>query len=114
MLNRVVGLAKDGWELEADLHHAELIVEQLGVNDAKAVSTPGVDVAMRSAAEDEEEEEREALAGPEATIFKGIAVRCNYLQPDRPGIQYASKEVCRMMSRPKRPHGSNSSVSVDT
>ena len=42
MLNRVVRLTKDGREVEADLRHAELIVETLGLKDAKAVSTPGV------------------------------------------------------------------------
>ena len=29
-----------------------------------------------------------------------IGAMCNYLQPDRPDIQYAIKEVCRLMSRP--------------
>ena len=53
----------------------------------------------KSAAEGEEEEE-EALCGAEATAFCGIAARCNYLQPDRPDIQYATKEACRLMSRP--------------
>ena len=99
VLNRVVRYSEAGWELEADLRHAELIVAQLGLEDAKTVSTPGVDVAMKSAAEDEGEEE-EALHGAEATAFRGIAARCNYLQPDRPDIQYATKEVCRLMSRP--------------
>ena len=51
--------------------------------------------------EDEEEaEEEEALGPAESTGFRGIAARCNYLQPDRPDIQHAVKEVCRLMSRP--------------
>ena len=31
VLNRVVKRTDNGWELEADLRHAELIVEQLGL-----------------------------------------------------------------------------------
>jgi hypothetical protein len=42
VLNRVVRRTSAGFELEADLRHAELIVEQLGLQDAKEVSTPGL------------------------------------------------------------------------
>ena len=98
VLNRVVRLTDKGFELEADLRHAELIVEQLGLQDAKPVSTPGV--APASNAGGEEEEEQEELPPTEATQFRGIAARCNYLQPDRPDIQLAVKECCRLMSRP--------------
>ena len=33
-------------------------------------------------------------------MFRCIAARRNYLQPDRPDIQFAVKECCRIMSRP--------------
>ena len=98
VLNRVVRRTDKGFELEADLRHAELIVEQLGLQDAKPVSTPGVAPAGNGGGE--EEEEQEELPPTEATQFRGIAARCNYLQPDRPDIQYAVKECCRLMSRP--------------
>ena len=38
---RVVRRAEDGWDFEADLGHAESIVEQLGLIDGNTVSTPG-------------------------------------------------------------------------
>ena len=44
VLNRVVRRTVNGFELEADLRHAEHIVEQLGLHDAKFVSKPGVDM----------------------------------------------------------------------
>ena len=47
--------------------------------------------------EDVEEEER---AAAEAKVFCTIAARCNYLQPDRPDVQRAVKECCRLMARP--------------
>ena len=46
--------------------------------------------------------EEEELPGAEATQFRAIAARCNYLQPDRPDIQFAVKECCRLMSRPTK------------
>jgi hypothetical protein len=100
VLNRVVRRTERGFELEADLRHAELIIEQLGLQDSKAVSTPGVDPPASGGGDDEETVEEPELPAAEATQFRGIAARCNYLQPDRPDIQYAVKECCRLMSRP--------------
>ena len=88
-----------GYELEADLRHAELIVEQRGLQSAKAVTTAGVDATIECAAWSEEPDGEE-LPAAEATRYRAIGARCNYLQPDRPDIQYAVKEVCRLMSRP--------------
>ena len=34
---------RTGWTLEADPQHAELIVERLGMIEARAATTPGVD-----------------------------------------------------------------------
>ena len=98
-LNRVVRRTDRGFELEADLRHAELIVEQFGLQDAKFVSTPGVDMPVGGGAEEIDEQE-ELLPPAEATMFRGIAALCNYPQPDRPDIQYAVKECCRLVSRP--------------
>ena len=86
-------------ELEADLRHAELIIEQLGLKDSKPVVTPGVDMDVECLAWTDEPEGEE-LGQAEASVYRAIAARCNYLQPDRPDIQYAVKEVCRLMSRP--------------
>ena len=99
VLNRVVRRTPQGFELEADLRHAELIIEQLELGDCKPVVTPGVDVAVTCAAWDDESE-GEDLGTEMATRYRSIGARCNYLQPDRPDIQYAVKEICRMMSKP--------------
>ena len=40
------------------------------------------------------------IEGADITRFRGVAARCNYLAFDRPDIQYATKEVCREMSKP--------------
>ena len=95
VLNRVIRRTEKGWELEADLRHAELVIESLGLENCKSVSTPGVE----STAKDLDEEE-EQVSASESTRYRTIAARCNYLQPDRPDIQYAVKEVCRRMAKP--------------
>ena len=103
MLNRVIRTTGSGLELEADLRHAELIVQQLGLCDGKTAATPGVGMLETSVVDEEEEEE--TLAPEQATVYMAIGARCNYmyLAPDRPDIQYATKEVCRRMAKPT-PH----------
>ena len=48
----------------------------------------------------EEEGESEELVGAEATRFRAVAARANYLSADRPDIQYSVKEICRRMAKP--------------
>ena len=48
----------------------------------------------------EETEDSEELAGAEATRFRAVAARANYLAADRPDIQYAFKNTCRKMANP--------------
>ena len=95
VLNRVVTVDEVGWRLEADPRHAELIIEQLGVGDLREAATPGVDGADEVDRDDDVE-----IVGADATRFRGVAARCNYLSFDRPDIQYSTKEICREMSRP--------------
>ena len=38
----------------------------------------------------------------DATSYRAIAARCNYLQPHRPDVQFAVKETCRMMKPTQR------------
>ena len=40
------------------------------------------------------------LLGSEATTYRALAARANYLAQDRPDVQYAAKEVCRGMASP--------------
>lgn len=38
--------------------------------------------------------------GEQATNFRAVAARGNYLAMDRPDLQFTIKEICREMSRP--------------
>ena len=70
---------ESGFELEADPRHAELIVEQLNLTQAKGVTSPGSDD------HDEDDDDANELLGPaEATAFRGMAARCNDLAADFP------------------------------
>lgn len=95
VLNRMVRWSRDGWELEADPRHAELIIEQLGVKSGGGITTAGAQQA-----EPATDEASDEAVGKGVTLFRGLAARCNYLALDRPDLQYAAKEVCREMSKP--------------
>ena len=97
LLNRVIGVSKDGWTYEADPRYAELIIRGLNMQVAKGVKTPGEDPKPWS-----EEEDAEALSPHDFTSFRALAARANYLSPDRADAQYAIKEICRGMASPTR------------
>ena len=86
LLNRVLRCTPTGWEVEADQRHADLIVQELALEDARGVITPGENEPRRKDGENEEE-----LDSEEATRYRCIAARANYLAADRPDIMYAVK-----------------------
>ena len=73
------------------------IAKQTGADKASTLTHPGGEKNTI-----EEEEKTEELVGAEATRFRAVAARANYLAADRPDIQYAVKEVCRKMAKPAR------------
>jgi len=94
ILNRIVTWKEDGIHYEADQRHAEIIVKQLGFkNSSNPVSTPGVKPS---------EENEKRLSEKEATLYRAIVARANYLCQDRSDIQFAVKELCRRMSMPTK------------
>ena len=95
ILNRVIRVTPQGWEYEADQRHADLIIQETGASDKSTLSHPGGDKKVL-----EEEGDSKELTGSEATRFRAVAARANYLSADRPDIQYAVKEVCRRMAKP--------------
>ena len=95
VLNRILRRTEDGWEVEADPRHAELVIEQLGLGDDKGVGTPGV-----SGPDEDDNDEDTPLVGEDVTRFRGVIARCNYLGTDRPDCLFAIKEGCREMSSP--------------
>ena len=93
ILNTIGRRTDAGYEMEADPRHAELIVEQVTKDGARTTTTPGNGLAKEG--EDEKE-----LVGEQATQYRALAARCNYLSMDRPDMQFAVKEACREMAKP--------------
>ena len=79
--------------MEADLRHAELIVKQLGLENAKELTCPSADEPVRP-------DDNEALNAEYTTQYKSIVARANYLSMDRPDIQFAVKKLATSMSSP--------------
>ena len=81
-------------QYEADQRHADIIVGELGLKDSKPVSTPGfkedVDRMLVGVGN--------PLAPADATLYRALAARLNYLALDRHDIQYATKEIARHMA----------------
>ena len=94
ILNRVARRTPDGFEWEADPRHAEIIIKEMGLTDATPVATPG----LRDVQENRDETELEGL---EATAYRALGARANFLSIERSDIQYAAKEICRRMSKPR-------------
>ena len=112
ILNRIVRWTKSGIDYEPDQRHAEMVIRDLGLEQAKAVTSPGTkeDQALGSTPDlglsiDDQGEAAEQIASSlldaaDAKLFRSVVARCNYLAQDRVDIQYACKECSRHMAKP--------------
>jgi hypothetical protein len=83
----------EGIHYEADQRHAEIIISSLGLKDnSKAVKTPGL--------AHQELVHGESLDPADASMYRALVARANYMAQDRSDIQYAVKELCKNMSAP--------------
>ena len=112
VLNRVINWTADGVTYEADPRHAEILIRELQLEGSKPVTTPGAreDVGKASVVMVDDAGRAVNLAnessGPDlskadATKYRGLAARANYLAQDRLDVQFAVKEIARRMSSPK-------------
>ena len=91
ILNRIIKADNDGWKLEADPRHAELLIEEMKIE--KELATPGID-------EKDEDEPESKLNDQWASRYRSLVARANYLATDRPDIGFSVKELCKSMSSP--------------
>ena len=97
ILGRTVRWKEWGIEFEADPRHRKVLVEHFGFDsESAAAATNG------SREEKEEGEDEEEMEKSEATEFRGMVARLNYLTQDTPDLLYPSKEVSREMARPRK------------
>ena len=95
ILNRTIRWTSQGLEYEADEKHAKIIKEELDLKEG----SKGVDCA---ALRYEKDEDASPLDKVNASMFRALAARANYLAQDRYDIQFAAKEACREMASPTR------------
>ena len=93
ILNRVVHWHEHALALEADPRHVEMILQEMGMEDAKGANCIGEVTHM-------EDGDDVALDKREAREYRSVAARMNFLAADRLDIQFACKEICRKMSQP--------------
>ena len=100
MLGRNLTWTEEGLEYEGSDKHRRALLEGLGLNEeSKAVNSAAVKLE-----EIGQEEDTEVLDASEAKRFRSLAATLNYMSSDRSDVQYAAKEVCKMMAKPT--HGS--------
>ena len=87
ILNRVVSWTEEGLVYEPDQRHSEIIVRALNLGKGNGVSTPGVKDSTGAATQ-----VGTPLSPAEATLYRSLSMRAQYLAQDRPDIQYPSKE----------------------
>ena len=95
ILNRVLRTCPRGVEYEADPRHVEELIRSMELEGCNSVSTPGIKETTSIANDGPLVKEAE-------TSFRAAAARSNYLSIDRPDCQFASKEICRLMTTPTR------------
>ena len=93
-MNRIVRWTKIGIEYEADQRHSDIIINLLGLNGngSKSINTPGEKSTNGG--------EEVLLDAGDATLYRAIVARANYLAQDRSDIMFAVKELTRHMSVP--------------
>jgi hypothetical protein len=95
VLGRVVSWRDEGIEYQADPKHRSVVIEQFGFEEG----SKGLSVSGKAEDQDDDGEE---LEGPEASEFRAMAARLNFMAQDCPDVQFATKEICREMSSPTR------------
>ena len=100
ILNRTLRFDKktETIEYEADQRHAELIVLELGLEHAKAVSTPSEKKCFEDMLADEISP---ALDEAQTTVYRSLTMRGSYLAQDRGDIAETVKTLARSMKEPK-------------
>ena len=94
--NRIITWTPQGIAYEPDQRHVEIILNELALENAKPVNTPWCTETQAR------EEDNTSLEGSEATKFRSIIARANYLAMDRPDIQFTVKEISRNMAKPNK------------
>ena len=94
ILNRIITWTEEGLFYEGDQRHVEIASEAVGFNErTRSVVTPAEKSKL-------EESKLSMLDKRDATKYRGLVARFNYLGQDRSDIQYAVKTLGSAMANP--------------
>ena len=96
MLNRRVQWTEAGIRISPDPRHVKDIIEELGLEGAKPADTPVI-VSQSS----KKDSDSRALSMRDATLYRRLVAKLNYLAMDRPDIRYAASTMGSQASSPK-------------
>ena len=98
ILGRVVELTEQGIVWKGDSRHQQLLEEHFGMKaDTKVLNKNGYEDDPQA-----EEDKNEELSAEEGKVFRMLAARLNYMAQDNIVLQFAAKEICRNMAKPRR------------
>jgi hypothetical protein len=92
ILNRIMEWQDEYTSIEGDPRHAEIMVNELQLTQAKPVVTPGASQNNLDAGT--------ALDARTTSQYRSLTMRGAYLAQDRAEIQFATKELARRMKNP--------------
>ena len=95
-LKRIFRVTEDGWEYEADPKHAEQLLLEAGLENAKPPPTPGFHEVG------EFEGSEELLDADAHHEYRSRAEVLQYLAADRLDLRYATKELTRDAAAPMK------------
>ena len=98
LLNRIIEWQREGIKMEAAPRHAELFISQLGLEDVNPLSAPPDKRNPKNFTSKDIEE----LNGGQASNYRAMVARANYLSIDRSDIRFSVKELARRMSKPRK------------
>ena len=89
--NRIVTWTEEGKNYKAHQRHARIIIRQLRLKGSSdGLSTPGNKADAQG--------QRTDVSNHDATQYRGLVARANYLSQGRTDIHFLVKELCRSMS----------------
>ena len=98
LLGRVITWTEKGIEYEADPRHRKLVLDYFGLGEGSEET-----LTVNGEKEEEVQPGDEVELGPqEATEFRGVAARVNYVSLDCPDLQFPVKQCSREMANPNK------------
>ena len=116
VLGRIVTYREDGLTIEADPSHLEMVVDALGLENAKSVVSPGqredsgitqqelLERRLIPALVPDDTVVPAPLQGEQFDLYRSMAARLLYYGLDRPDVQFATKELMRKLGAPDEEH----------